>query len=81
MAIGMYNYLKDTDYQIGKHIHIIGFDNTEVSHYTVPRLTTIDYSKQKWGSIAAGNLLKLIANQAVEHGEIYVKMVEGESVS
>lgn len=80
MAIGMYNYLLKTDYRVGEHIHIIGFDNIEVSHYTQPRLTTIDYSKRKWGALASEKLLKLIANEPVENDRIYVTLVEGESV-
>ncbi|MGG6440117.1 LacI family DNA-binding transcriptional regulator [Saccharococcus caldoxylosilyticus] len=80
MAIGMYNYLAKTDYRVGEHVHIIGFDNIEVAHYTQPRLTTIDYSKRKWGALASEQLLKLIANKPVEHERIYVTLVEGESV-
>lgn len=80
MAIGMYNYLANTDYRVGEHFHIVGFDNIEVSHYLQPRLTTIDYSKQKWGALASEVLLKLIENQSVENEQIYVKLVEGQSV-
>ena len=61
MAIGMYNYLARTNLQVGKHISIIGFDNIEVTQYTNPRISTIDYSKQHWGSLASEQLLKLIA--------------------
>jgi LacI family transcriptional regulator len=80
MAIGMYNYLAKTDYRVGEHIHIIGFDNIELAHYTQPRLTTIHYSKRKWGALASEQLLKLIANEPVENERIYVTLIEGESV-
>ncbi|PLR87821.1 MULTISPECIES: LacI family DNA-binding transcriptional regulator [Bacillus] len=80
MAIGMYNYLSKTDYRVGEHVHIIGFDNIEVSHYTDPRLTTIDYSKRKWGTLAAEHLLKLIANEPLENERIYVSLIDGGSV-
>ncbi|PLR77047.1 LacI family transcriptional regulator [Bacillus sp. V3-13] len=80
MAIGMYNYLSKTDYRIGEHVHIIGFDNIEVSQYMDPRLTTIDYSKRKWGTLAAENLLKLIANEPLENERIYVSLIDGDSV-
>jgi LacI family transcriptional regulator len=80
MAIGMYNYLAKTKYEIGKHIHIIGFDNIEISRYTQPRLATIDYSEQKWGAVSAEHLLKLLANEPVEDERIYVTLIPGDSV-
>src|SRR5690606_34581172 len=53
MAIGMVNYISKAhpNVKIGKHIHIVGFDNIELASYTQPRLTTIDYSERKWGAI------------------------------
>lgn len=80
MAIGMYDYLKKTEYQLGKHIHLIGFDNINVTKYTDPRIATIDYSKKKWGALAAEHLLKLIKGIPVEHERIYVTLIEGPSV-
>lgn len=80
MAIGMYNYLAKTKYEVGKDIHIIGFDNIELTHYTQPRLATIDYSERKWGAVSAEHLLKLIANEKAENERIYVTLIPGESV-
>ncbi|MEK3888718.1 LacI family DNA-binding transcriptional regulator [Bacillus sp. FSL K6-3431] len=80
MAIGMYNFLEDTDYIIGKHIHIIGFDDVEVSHYTRPRLSTIHYSKEKWGEKAAEQLIHLINKEKSESQRITVELLEGDSV-
>ncbi|MFD7523464.1 LacI family DNA-binding transcriptional regulator [Paenibacillus chitinolyticus] len=80
MAVGVYNTVAESEYRIGEHIHIIGFDNIELSAYVSPRLATIDYSKHKWGALAAEQLLKLIAGEKVEHERIYVTLVKGESV-
>lgn len=80
MAIGLYNAVKQTDYVIGKDIHIIGFDNIELAEYTVPRLATIDYSKRKWGALASEQLLKVLAGEPVEHERVYVTLVQGDSV-
>ncbi|TXK81015.1 LacI family DNA-binding transcriptional regulator [Paenibacillus sp. N3.4] len=80
MAIGLYNYISTTNYVIGKHIHMIGFDNMELTSYTQPRLATIDYSKHKWGALASEQLLKLIDDKPVETERIYVTLVKGESV-
>lgn len=80
MAIGMYEYLMTTDIRIGRDIHLIGFDNIEVSQYMQPRLATIDYSRRKWGVLASEQLLKLIAGEDVEHERIYVTLVKGDSM-
>jgi len=80
MAIGLCDRLADTEYRIGEHIHVIGFDNIELTRYMQPRLATIDYSKHKWGALAAEQLIKIISGEKVEHERIYVTLVEGESV-
>ncbi|MFD0617190.1 LacI family DNA-binding transcriptional regulator [Paenibacillus sp. GCM10027629] len=80
MAIGFYNYVASTEYRIGEHIHIVGFDNIELSEYTQPRLATINYSKKKWGALAAEQLIKLLQGESVENERIYVTLVTGNSV-
>ncbi|MEH7514288.1 LacI family DNA-binding transcriptional regulator [Gottfriedia acidiceleris] len=79
MAIGIYNYLQDTDYKVGKDVFIVGFDNIELSQYVSPRLSTVSYSPFEWGSLAAKNLLKLIANEVVENKKIEVSLTFGGS--
>ncbi|MCM3054218.1 LacI family DNA-binding transcriptional regulator [Caldifermentibacillus hisashii] len=80
MAIGLYDYLQNSDLIIGKDVHVIGFDNIEITRYTNPRLATIDYSKRKWGALAAEQLIKLINEEKVERECIYVTLITGESV-
>lgn len=80
MAIGLSNRIAHTELVIGDHIHLIGFDNIELARYMQPRLMTIDYSKYKWGALAAEQLIKLIAGEKVEHERIYVTLEKGESV-
>lgn len=80
MAIGMYNYLAKTNLVVGKHIHIIGFDNIELTRYTQPRLATIDYSERKWGAVSAEHLLRLLAGEPAENERIYVTLITGDSV-
>lgn len=80
MAIGMYDYFDKTDYIIGEHIHIIGFDNVEVSHYIRPRLSTIHYSKKEWGERAAEQLIRLIKGEESETHIIAVELLKGDSV-
>jgi len=80
MAIGMYNYLSGTDYNVGEHIHILGFDDIEVSQYVYPRLSTIHYSKKDWGSKAAEQLIQLIKKEKTEPQKITVELIKGGSV-
>lgn len=81
MAIGVYNYVhQHSSLVIGEHIHLIGFDNIELTQYVLPRLATIDYSMRKWGALASEQLLKMISGKPVDHERIYVTLVTGESV-
>ncbi|OAK67102.1 LacI family DNA-binding transcriptional regulator [Lederbergia galactosidilytica] len=80
MAIGMYHDLLKTNLRIGEHIHIIGFDNIELSKYIQPTLTTIGYSRQHWGKVAAEQLLNMINEQPLNEDLISVKLIEGKSV-
>ncbi|WP_314589519.1 LacI family DNA-binding transcriptional regulator [Paenibacillus terrigena] len=80
MALGVYDAVQQSEFRIGEHIHLIGFDNMELTQYTQPRIATIDYSKHKWGAVASEQLLKLIASEEVEQERIYVKLIQGDSV-
>ncbi|WP_217593755.1 LacI family DNA-binding transcriptional regulator [Cohnella sp. GbtcB17] len=81
MAIGLCDYLRtQTPLRIGRDVHVVGYDNIELAQYMQPRLTTIDYSKRKWGALAAEQLLKMIEGRPVEQERIYVRLIEGESV-
>lgn len=79
MAIGMYNYFKNTELKIGKDIRVIGFDNLLVSNYMEPRLASIAYSKHKWGSIAAQSLIDLIKEEPVENKVLKTTLVKSQS--
>ncbi|ELC2327951.1 substrate-binding domain-containing protein, partial [Listeria monocytogenes] len=81
MAIGMYRYFAGTDLEIGKDVRIIGFDNTDISEYLVPRLSTIEYSKYKWGAVAADKLVELLEGGKAENEIIYTTRISGPSVS
>jgi len=81
MAIGIYNYLKETPYHIGEHIHVIGFDDIELTNYIEPLLSTIHYSKEEWGKEAAEQLLNLIKNKTTKSKKIKMELTKGDSVN
>lgn len=80
MAIGMYHFLANTDLRIGEHIQIISFDNIELSRFVHPALTSIHYSKEEWGEVAANQLLQLIQEEKTEPQIISVQLIERDSV-
>ena len=79
MAIGFYDYLSEVPQKIGEDLYLIGFDNTELASYVVPKLTTIDYSTLKWGQVATDNLLRLLKGDEATHEKINVKLAKGGS--
>lgn len=79
-AIDMYRYFSATDFRIGEHIHIMGFDNIELSSYVNPRLSTIDFSRYEWGFLAANQLIQMLRGETVSRLQIDVSLVKGESV-
>lgn len=80
MAIGMYDFFAETDWTIGQDIQLVGFDDTEVSNYVTPRLTTIRYSKEQWGAMAAAKLIAMLKGETVKNEIIRTHLVRGESV-
>lgn len=78
MAIGIYRFLKDKPYVIGRDVRIVGFDNIEIGEFLEPKLTTISYSKHRWGIIAAEKMIRLVSNEQAEDELIYTSLVERE---
>lgn len=60
LAIGLYEGFSAHGVAIGQDVKIIGFDNDLLGQYLTPQLTTIDYSKHRWGEMAARTLLDMI---------------------
>ncbi|WP_414838563.1 LacI family DNA-binding transcriptional regulator [Carnobacterium sp. TMP28] len=79
MAIGIYNYFKETALRINQEIKIIGFDNHLISPYLVPGLTTIAYSKHKWGSLGAQTLLNLLEENKTSDVILKTRLMNRES--
>ncbi len=61
IAIGAMKALQETGYKIPEDISIIGFDNSNVTSYTNPPLTTMDapvYSMGMYGASIVHNMIK-----------------------
>jgi len=79
MAVGFYDYLRNSSWKIGGNLYIVGFDNVELASYLHPKLTTVDYSAARWGQLATQNLLRLLEGSVGIHEKISVTLVKGAS--
>ena len=52
--------------KVPEQINIVGFNDTDESRYTVPRLTTITTPREEIGRRAADMLIKLMQGQPVD---------------
>ncbi|WJS86601.1 LacI family DNA-binding transcriptional regulator [Paracoccus sp. TOH] len=70
MAIGLINGLVQGGLRVPEDISVVGFDNIEMSAYTLPPLTTIRQHRARLGRHAANALLALIDGQPCPEEEI-----------
>lgn len=70
MAIGLINGLVQGGLRVPEDISVIGFDNIEMSAYTLPPLTTIRQHRARLGRHAANSLLALIHGKPCPAEEI-----------
>ncbi|RTE86292.1 MULTISPECIES: LacI family DNA-binding transcriptional regulator [Gammaproteobacteria] len=66
MAAGAMAVAHDRGLDIPHDLSIVGFDNVNFSHYTYPKLTTIDYPIAEIGQMAARWVLKHVYKQDIE---------------
>lgn len=73
--------LKDMGYRIPEDISIISVDNTSISQFITPKLTSIDVNMKELGQLAIERLLLLIENptRPVLHSYITPFLVRRES--
>ena len=70
MAFGLINGLVQGGLRVPDDISIIGFDNIEMSAYSLPPLTTIRQHRAELGRVAAETLLALIDGKGGEDEKI-----------
>jgi len=84
MAIGAIKALKDKDITVPDEVSVVGFDNSYISPYVIPSLTTIKQRREEMGKIATELLLDRIAYQNKKERTprqiiIPVELIERES--
>ena len=63
MAIGCYDFIKETGLKIPMDLGVVGFDDIFVSQYLTPPLTTVRVRIEEIGKNAADILLKRIKEE------------------
>ncbi|RUO20864.1 LacI family transcriptional regulator [Aliidiomarina iranensis] len=70
MAAGAITAAHEADLAIPEQLAVIGFDNINFSHYTYPKLTTIDYPVAEIGEMAARWVLKRVYQRPIDDLEV-----------
>lgn len=65
MAAGALTAARELGRSLPEELSVIGFDNVNFSHYTFPKLTTIEYPVGGMGEMAAQVVLKKVYQQKV----------------
>ena len=84
MAMGAIKALNEKGISVPNDISIIGFDDSYISRYIIPSLTTIKQRREEMGRVAAGLLLDRIASHNKKEKTprqviIPVELIERES--
>ncbi|MBK9121694.1 MAG: LacI family DNA-binding transcriptional regulator [Chloroflexi bacterium] len=66
MALGALRALREAGLRVPDDVSVISFDNSELSQYTEPPLTTVEFKFSKQDEIAVKFLLELIADPTIE---------------
>lgn len=72
IALGAWHKLNAMGYRIPDDISIVGFDNIEMSDWTLPPLTTVNQDKRELGRQAVALLVKTIQSKSSTYETIYV---------
>lgn len=67
MASGAITVAHEQGLKVPEHLAVVGFDNVNFSHYTYPKLTTIDYPIAEIGQMAARWVLKTVYKHPIDH--------------
>lgn len=81
VAFRLMSHFKENGISVPEDISIISCDNSRLAEFASPPLTSIEHPKEKVGVLAAENILKLIADPALDaSATLKPTLVERESV-
>lgn len=79
MAAGAVNVLSEKGIDIPDDVEVIGFDNTDISYTSTPKLTTVAQPHSKLGQNAFELVMKLIRNEKAESIILPHKIIRRDS--
>lgn len=79
MAVGIYRVLKKRGLEIGKDVAVTGFDNTDMSGYAAPMLTTVTQDSFRMGERAVELALEICEGEKVKSERLESVFVPRES--
>lgn len=74
MAVGVLKAISDAGLSIPQDISVAGFDDIELSRYTIPALTTVRQPIEEMAKIAVEMLIKMIDNHPLSGPEQFVSL-------
>lgn len=81
IAVGAMKYLKEQGIQVPEQVMVAGHGDSDMSKVTTPQLTTVHFSYENSGVLAAKLVLDLVAGKESDVKEIKLgySLIEGES--
>lgn len=72
IALGAWNKLNDMGLRIPEDVSLMGYDNIEMTQWTIPPLTTVEQDKRELGRQSVATLIQAIQERELEPSTIYV---------
>ncbi len=79
VALGCIRAIKDKGLRVPEDVKVVGFDNTNISQFSSPKISTVDIDSDEIGEIAVSKLLDKINNKEVHDKLIEPKLIIRES--
>ena len=69
----------DLGYRVPEDIGVIGFDNTSLSRFCSPRLTTMEMQREEISKTAVSMILDMVNGKKPDNAEFETRLIERES--
>ncbi len=80
MCIGASRAVTERGYTVGKDISLIGFDGSEITNYTTPKLATVVQDFEKIGEECINNIVSLSSNLKHKNINVPYKILLKDSI-
>jgi LacI family transcriptional regulator len=77
MALGVYDYAKENDIELGSELLLIGLDGLAIGGYLQPRLTSVTYDRREWGAMAISSLIRALSDEKPQDEVVSMRLQPG----